>query len=61
MNPLVRHFLPSVIRGVYRFDNEFCTVRSEEDYAEFAETKFQFLPGNVRGTGSSECEADRAL
>ncbi len=48
MNPLVRHFLPSVIRGVYRFDNEFSAVRSAEDYAEFIDTKFQFLPGDVR-------------
>lgn len=26
MNPLVLHFLPSVIRGVYRFDAELSTL-----------------------------------
>ncbi len=48
MNPIVRHFLPSVIRGVYRFDDGFSEVKDEKDFQEFIEGKIKFLPSNVR-------------
>lgn len=47
MNPLVLHFLPSVIRGVYRFDDELSTVTDDEDYQEFIRRKLRFLPRNI--------------
>lgn len=43
MNHLVRHFLPSQVRGVYRFDDTF----KQDDgasYEQFSESKLRFLP-----------------
>lgn len=47
MKEIVRHFLPSVIRGVYRFDDAFSEVVDEEAFARFIESKLLFLPRNV--------------
>jgi len=47
VNPLAFHFLPSVIRGVYRFDDELSTVTDDEDYQAFIRRKLRFLPRNI--------------
>lgn len=47
VNPIIRHFLPSVIRGVYRFDDGFSQVKDEKDFQQFVEAKLRFLPGNI--------------
>lgn len=47
MNPLSRHFLPSLARGVYRFDDELSEVKTEEAYQQFIEGKLRFLPFNL--------------
>lgn len=47
MNPIVRHFLPSVVRGVYRADDEFATVEDEQSFARFLESKLCFLPPGI--------------
>ncbi|MBE7500318.1 MAG: DEAD/DEAH box helicase [Verrucomicrobiales bacterium] len=44
MNPVVRHFLPSVVRGVYRFDVEFASVTNDEELQRFTSRKLRFLP-----------------
>lgn len=43
MNHLVRHFLPSQVRGVYRFDETFSQV-DDTSYDQFSENKLRFLP-----------------
>ena len=47
MNPVVRHFLPSVVRGVYRADGDFSKVEDAQEFARFAERKLHFLPANL--------------
>ena len=47
MNPVVRHFLPSVVRGVYRADDEFSKIEDERGFKRFVEAKLKFLPSNV--------------
>lgn len=47
MNPVVRHFLPSVVRGVYRADGDFSKVGDAQEFARFAERKLHFLPANL--------------
>jgi len=47
VNPIIRHLLPSVIRGVYRFDDSFCEVEDEKDFQQFVVGKLKFLPSNV--------------
>ena len=47
MNPIIRHFLPSVIRGVYRFDDGFAQVKDEKDFQQFVGAKLNFLPGDI--------------
>jgi very-short-patch-repair endonuclease len=48
VNPLVRHFLPSVVRGVYRFDDGFSEVRDDRGYQQFVNDKLRFLPPDTR-------------
>lgn len=53
MNPLVVHFLPSVILGVFRYDDEISSIsmcpqdQREEAYETFTQGKLRFLPRNV--------------
>jgi very-short-patch-repair endonuclease len=47
MNPIIRHFLPSVIRGVYRYDDDFSSISDEESFSRFIEGKLKFLPSGV--------------
>lgn len=47
MNPLVLHFLPSVVRGVYRVDDEFASVSDAEGFRRFLEAKVKFLPRSL--------------
>jgi superfamily II DNA helicase RecQ/very-short-patch-repair endonuclease len=47
MNPIVRHFLPSVVRGVYRADEEFPQIGDDSGFKRFLEAKFKFLPPGV--------------
>lgn len=44
MNPVIRHFLPSVVRGVYRADAEFSKIEGDEAFRRFVQTKLLFLP-----------------
>ncbi len=45
MNPLVRYFLPSQVRGVYRFDDAFREIdRGTYTYSQFVSDKLRFLP-----------------
>ncbi|MBI4028097.1 MAG: hypothetical protein HY360_24145 [Verrucomicrobia bacterium] len=32
MNPIVRHFLPSVVRGVYRYDDELGKIEDDSSH-----------------------------
>ena len=36
MKPVVRHFLASVVRGVYRADEEFSKLEDERGYKRFS-------------------------
>lgn len=45
MNDLVKYFLPSSIRGVYRFDERITRISTTDEAKEFVETKLRFLPG----------------
>jgi very-short-patch-repair endonuclease len=47
VNPVVRHFLPSVVRGVYRADDEFAKIEDERAFKRFVEAKLRFLPPTV--------------
>lgn len=47
MNPIVRHFLPSVVRGVYRADDELSKIGDDRAFKRFVEAKFSFLPPNL--------------
>lgn len=47
MNSLARHFLPSVMRGVYRYDGALSGSQTEEEFEHFVRTKLRFLPRNV--------------
>ena len=47
MNPVIRHFLPSVVRGVYRADDEFSAVKDAESFENFVKTKLRFLPPEI--------------
>lgn len=47
MNPVVRYFLPSVVRGVYRADDEFAKIEDECAFKRFVEAKFKFLPPSL--------------
>lgn len=47
MNPAIRHFLPSVVRGVYRADDEFSAVKDSESFAHFVKAKLRFLPSEI--------------
>lgn len=44
MNPAVRHFLPSVVRGVYRADDEFSKIEDGQEFERFVQAKLRFLP-----------------
>lgn len=45
MNPIVRHFLPSLTRGVYRYDDMLGrALTSPSEYPTFIEGKLRFLP-----------------
>lgn len=56
MNPIVQHFLPSVVRGVYRYDYELQDVADLESFARFIKGKMRFLPTKVRDAVSRLCE-----
>jgi hypothetical protein len=47
VNPIVRHFLPSVVRGVYRFDDAFSEIEDEKTFQHFVDGKLKFLPSNL--------------
>ncbi len=47
MNPIIRNFLPSIARGVYRYDQHFCEVASPRDFNRFATGKLRLLPISV--------------
>lgn len=47
MNPVVRHFLPSVVRGVYRADDEFSKIEDDQSFARFVKAKLCFLPPTI--------------
>jgi len=47
MNSIVRHFLPSITRGVYRYDDGFSDITTISDFERFAEGKIRFLPVQV--------------
>ena len=44
MNPVIRHFLPSVVRGVYRANDEFSKIEDDQSFARFVKAKLRFLP-----------------
>ena len=46
MNPLTRHFLPSQVRGVYRFDDTFGKL-TDENYSQYVSNKLRFLPRSI--------------
>lgn len=47
MNPVVRHFLPSVVRGVYRVDDEFSNIKDARAYSRFVDAKLRFIPPDM--------------
>jgi len=44
MNESVKYFLPSLIRGVYRFDERLSRIKTDEEARNFLETKLRFIP-----------------
>ena len=44
MNESVKYFLPSLIRGVYRFDGRLSKIKTDNETRDFIETKFRFIP-----------------
>jgi ATP-dependent DNA helicase RecQ len=44
MNESVKYFLPSLIRGVYRFDGRLSKIKPGDETRDFLETKLQFIP-----------------
>lgn len=44
MNDSVKYFLPSLIRGVYRFDERLSRIKTDEETQDFIETKLRFIP-----------------
>ena len=49
MNPIVRHFVPSVVRGVYRTDDELSKIEDSQTFERFIKAKLKFIPRNLRG------------
>ncbi len=48
MNPIVRHFVPSVVRGVYRTDDELSKIEDSQTFERFIKAKLKFIPLNLR-------------
>ena len=46
MNSLTRHFLPSQTRGVYRFDDTFDKLTTD-NYSQYVANKLRFLPCSI--------------
>ncbi len=44
MNDSAKYFLPSLIRGVYRFDERLSRIKTDEETQNFIETKLRFMP-----------------
>jgi ATP-dependent DNA helicase RecQ len=44
MNESVKYFLPSLIRGVYRFDERLSKIKPGDETRDFLETKLRFIP-----------------
>ena len=44
MNGSVKYFLPSLIRGVYRFDERLSKIKTDDETKNFLETKLRFIP-----------------
>lgn len=44
MNESVKYFLPSLIRGVYRFDERLSKIKTDDETRDFLETKLRFIP-----------------
>jgi ATP-dependent DNA helicase RecQ len=44
MNESVKYFLPSLIRGVYRFDERLSRIKPGDETRDFLETKLRFIP-----------------
>lgn len=44
MNGLIFNFLPSKIRGVYRFDASLSEIESKDDVSTYVEHKLSFIP-----------------
>lgn len=44
MNSLIFNFLPSKIRGVYRFDASISEIESKDDVSTYVEHKLSFIP-----------------
>lgn len=61
MNPLVRHFLPSVVRGVYRADDEFSKIEDAQAFARFVKSKLCFLPKSIAEKFQSKLSFDNGL
>lgn len=59
MNPVVRHFLPSVVRGVYRADNEFSKIEDGERFERFVKAKLLFLPPTLAAEFRHHFSGDR--
>lgn len=50
MNPLVRHFIPSIVRGVYRVDDDFSEIKNDQEFERFVQAKLKFLPRSLATT-----------
>jgi hypothetical protein len=49
INRSILHFLPSQVRGVYRFDATYKNDLDGEAYSHFVENKLRFLPCSLIG------------
>lgn len=50
MNPLIRHFIPSIVRGVYRVDEDFSEIEDSQTFERFVQAKLKFLPQSLAAT-----------
>lgn len=45
---MIKQFLPSIARGVYRLDQELCQYKKNDDITGFIQNKLAFLPSEYR-------------
>jgi len=61
INRPILHFLPSQVRGVYRFDETYKDDLDGEAYRQFVENKLRFLPCSLIGPVRNYIQFDNRI